>query len=363
MFTFFRKHKGKVTLLFALLFFVGAQYAVSQYVTLDTVYKHRIKYQVFQKDKRTLEAVVDQIARTIRKEKLEEYIILLGNSVTWGTNESSEHSLNRYLNELSTTDPTHKQTVFNLSLPSMQAGDAYTLLLMLDKKNISTDHVMVGLTYSAFIDRSEGPRAVFWTGDDLRELDNSSYRKVKMQLEKGYYKHKSGWDYVEFAFVEKALNQLPLYRYRTIVESNWELEKKGTDLLGNPKAWYEKKVDPEKLKTPDYLNFFNPAPFVKDERNWGVYFMNRIIEHQQDKRLLVFMAGGNSELSEKEMSQPGYKENLEWVEQYFATSGTDFLQLHNEIDAKLFTDHVHLTKEGNQQLAQLIWQKWQEGSK
>lgn len=357
---FFRKYKAYTTLAFALLFFVAIQYTISQYVTLDTVYHYRINYKIFQEDPRTLEVAVDQIARTIREKKLEDYIIMIGNSVAWGTNAASDNSLNKYLNDLSTADPEHKQVVFNLSLPSMQAGDAYTLLLMLDKKNIKRDNVIIGLIYTAFIDRTNGPRAVFWTGDQLRELDKDTYNRVKEQLIRGYYKPKSGWDYIEYAYMERALNVLPLYRYKTIIECSREEAKKASDLLGDARPWNEKKISEEKIKSRDYLNFFNPTPFVMDNSNWGIYFMNKIIELQQDKRLLVFMAGGNSELSSKEISQPGYQENLLTINQYFEEARVDFINLQDVIPAKYFTDHVHLTKDGNQQLAEILWQMWQE---
>ncbi|MEF2248285.1 MULTISPECIES: hypothetical protein [unclassified Paenibacillus] len=358
--TIFKKYNGTLTGLFALIFFIGMQSVISGYVNLDTVYHYRIKYPIFLDDRTTFDVVVEEIANTIQKDKLEDYIIMAGNSVAWGTNERSDHSLGKYLNDLSQQNPQHRQVVFNLSMPSMQAGDIYTLLLMLEKKGIKTDNLIIGLTYSAFVDRSEGPRAVFWLGDHLRQLDPPSFADVKDQLIKDYYVYKTGWSYIEDTYTHKLLNIFPLYKYKGIIESYWEQEKKDSDLLGNPKPWYEKKYTDDRLQRPEYLSFFNPEPFVMEESNWGVYFMNKIIKHQAGKNMLVFVAGGNSELSKKEVSTTGYQQNLLAINKYLQDNNVDFINLQDKIPSDYFTDHVHLTKDGNKLLADIVWGLWQE---
>lgn len=354
-----KKRKSLLGLIFALIFFILFQAAISMYVNLNTVYNYRINYNMFLKDQQSIEVVIDEIAKTIKKKNLSNYVILIGNSVAWGTNESSDHSMGRYMSDLAISEEKDSvQAIFNLSAPSMQAGDAYTLLLMLDKKGIKTDNVMIGLTYTAFNNREAGPRAVFWLGDYLRKEDPEAFSEVLPQLIKNGYKYKTGWKNAEEELLETVFHELPIIKYKDVIPAYTKQKAKGTDLLGNPKPWYEKTQTAKKLTSRDYLNFFNPTPFDMTEANWGVYFMNRIIEHQEGKRTLVFVAGGNGELSKKEISNPGYQNNLKKVDSYLASKPIQYIMLEGLIDQKMFTDHVHLTKDGYQQLARLVWDCW-----
>ncbi|MCR2804813.1 hypothetical protein [Paenibacillus soyae] len=341
------------TAIWTAVLFIALQIGISLYVKLDTVYHFRLNYNMFLDNQQSIEVVIDEISNTIEKENLQDYIILVGNSVAWGTNEKSDHSLGKYINELS-----GEQVVFNLSAPSMQPGDIYTLLLMLDRKGIRTDNLVIGLSYSAFVERVNGPRAVFWLGDYLRELDSEAFGKARSQLVHNGYEYRTGWEYAETKYLHQALSLLPLYRYKDAIVSHYEEQKDGTDLLGDPRPWFEKKYTEKKLQDPQYLNFFNPKPFVMSEENWGVFFMNRIMEHQEGKKTLVFINSANGELSKKEIANPGYQDNLRKLESYFAETEAIYLNLQESIPSDMFTDHVHLTKEGNQKLAQLLWQAW-----
>ncbi|MHA6480713.1 hypothetical protein ACX1C1_02045 [Paenibacillus sp. strain BS8-2] len=357
-----KKRYGLLGLIFALVFFVAAQVVVSSYVKLDTVYKHRLNYNMFLEDRSMIEVVIEEMAKTIKQEGLTDYAILIGNSVAWGTNESSEHSLGRYLSdEAVTAEGDDKlQAVFNLSAPSMMAGDAYTLLLMMEDHGIRTDNVMIGLSYSAFVQPKPvtGPRQVFWLGDYLREQDSNAFSDVLPHLTASGYQYEEGWKYTEEKALETILHRIPVVKYKEVIPAYWEQRNAGTDLLGDPRAWNEKQFSETWLSDPSYLSFFDPTPFDMSEANWGVYFMNRIAEHQQGKRLLVFVSGGNGELSKKEVTNPGYIANTDMIETYLKQLDAQYLIMQDKIDPNLFTDHVHLTKEGNELLARFVWDTW-----
>lgn len=76
--------------------------------------------------------------------------------------------------------------------------------------------------------------------------------------------------------------------------------------------------------------------------------------------MLVFVAGGNSELSKKEVSTTGYQQNLLAINKYLQDNNVDFINLQDKIPSDYFTDHVHLTKDGNKLLADIVWGLWQE---
>jgi hypothetical protein len=347
------------SLVYILLFFIVAQVAAAMAVNLGTVYHYRINYNMFLDNPRTLTVVLDEMEKKIKQDKLSNYIILIGNSVSWGTNESSEHSLGRYLDdEAKQAGPSGAEAVFNLSLPSIKPGDAYTLLLMLEERGIKTDNVILGLTYSAFAEEPKGAKAVFWLGDDLRRVDPEAFAHVLPQLKTGRYKYKEGWKHTEEELLRHTLYQLPSVKYIDPIKFKWKQDRKGTDLLGDPRPWSQKGHLLDKLNDPQYLRFFNPDPFIMTMDNWGVYFMNRIAEHQEGKRTLVFVTGGNEELSKKEVNNPSYVANLSLIDQYLAGTSLEYVMLEKQIKAEWFTDHIHLTKEGNQLLARLIWDSW-----
>ncbi|OUS74893.1 hypothetical protein B1748_20150 [Paenibacillus sp. MY03] len=355
-----RKRYGLLGLAFALAFFVAAQFVVTAYVKLDTVYKHRMNYNMFLEDRGMIEVVIEEMAKTIKRDGLTDYAILIGNSVAWGTNESSEHSLGRYLSDLATSaeGEDRLQAVFNLSAPSIMAGDAYTLLLMMEDHGIKTDNVMIGLSYSAFVEPKPGPRQVFWLGDYLRTQDPKAFADVLPHLQANGFEYKEGWKHAEEQALETLLHRIPVVKYKEVIPAYWEQRKAGTDLLGDPRAWNEKQFSETWLADPSYLSFFDPQPFDMSESNWGVYFMNKIAELQQGKRLLTFVSGGNGELSKKEVTNPGYVANTEAIETYLQGLGSPYLIMQDKIDPNLFTDHVHLTKEGNELLARFVWDTW-----
>ncbi|RIX51538.1 hypothetical protein D3P08_16665 [Paenibacillus nanensis] len=354
-----KKRYGLYGIAFAVLFFVLAQIAVSYYVNLNTVYKHRLNYNMFLEDQSMIEVVIEEIAKTIKRDKLTDYAILIGNSVAWGTNESSEHSLGRYLSDQAAASETEPlQAVFNLSAPSIMAGDAYTLLLMLEDHGIKTDNVFIGLSYSAFVEPKPGPRQVFWLGDFLREQDPEAFADVLPHLQQNQYEYVTGWDRFEENMIDTLFRSIPVVKYKEVIPAYLEQKKAGTDLLGDPRPWNQKQFAESWLTDPQYLSFFDPAPFDMSESNWGVYFMNKIIEHQEGKRLLVFVSGGNGELSKKEVTNPGYIENMAKIEDYFTSKKVPHLMMQDLIQPDHFTDHVHLTKEGNEELAGFIWQTW-----
>ncbi|MFF2886509.1 hypothetical protein [Paenibacillus sp. NPDC057967] len=350
---------GYYGIAFGLLFFILAQFAASYMVKLDTVYKHRLNYDMFLADSKVMGIAVEELARHIKDEGLTDYAILIGNSVAWGTNESSDHSLGRYLSDSATADGEGKlQAVFNLSAPSMMAGDAYTLLLMLDEHGIKTDNVMIGLTYSSFVGGNPGVRKVFWLGDDLKKEDPAVFQKVLPHLEATGYKNVTGWKETEHNAIAALSKWVPVIHYKTVIPESIKQMGKDSDLMGDPRAWNEKQFSENWITSQQYLNFFNPEPFDMSEANWSVYFMNRIAEHQQGKRLFVFVAGSNGELSKKEVTHPGYIANTEKIDIYLSELGGEYVMLQDRIDPDLFTDHVHLTKEGNQLLARIIWDAW-----
>lgn len=351
--------KGWGSVIYALALILIAQIAIHQFVRLSTMYEDRIDYNMFLEDARTVEFVMDEMATKIHSEKLEHYIILIGDSVAWGTNAAAENSLGHYLNALAGQDSQGpRTTVFNLSLPSMHPGDIYTMLLMLKQRGISTDKLMIGQSYAAFSARLPWPRAVFWLGDYLRQLDPEAFQAVLPHLQANNYQYKTGWKHHEAEWMQQVLDIVPIYKYREVIVSYLKRQWKGTTLLGDPRPWYEKDFLESKKTGAQYLSFFRPDPFDMSANNWGIYFMERILNFQKGKETLVFVPGANMELSKAEIEHESYQSNLAMLDHYFADQHVKYINLMGQIPANEFSDHVHLTAEGNQKLAQLLWECW-----
>lgn len=306
-----------------------------------------------------MNVVLDEMSSKIKKEGLERYIIILGDSVTWGTPESSDNSLVKYMNESSIKYTDKRLPIFNLSAPSMQAGDFYTLLLELDKRNISTENVIINMRYASFIDRNPGPRVVFWLYDNLKELDPITFNKVSKHLQQNGIENNTDW--LEQFMTNKVLYKLPLYKYRDFIPSiiNKKLGTPQDDAIGDTRPWYEKQdILAEYTKSYEYLSSFNDSAFDMSENNWNIYFLNKIIQHQQESKTLIFLSGANPELSKDLIEKEGYQQNLKRIDNYFADKPVNYANLQGIIGADYYTDHTHFTKEGNEQLAQLLWELW-----
>ncbi|QAY65393.1 hypothetical protein [Paenibacillus protaetiae] len=353
-----RSRKSLKSLCAAAILFLLLQLVPGWIIHPSTVYHYRINYQLFLNDPDSINVVLDNMKKRIKQDKLDRYILLIGNSVAWGTNETSDHSLGRYLNDEFAHDG---EVVFNLSLPSIQPGDAYTLLLMMRNKGIRTDNVMLGVTYSAFTKSVYGSKPVFWLMDDLRRVDKQAYRDLLPQMRTSGYNGSAGIMPLNKWLDERVsdgVHAIPIVKDKEILKAEWARHKDKSDLLGDPRPWYEKGNVEQKRENPQYKSFFNPEPFDLSVHNWAVYFMERIYKLQEGKRTLVFVAGGNGEMSKPEVTNPGYVANLQALDRYFAAKPGLYFDLQDRIAPGQFTDHVHLTNDGNRQLAHLLYASW-----
>lgn len=353
---------GYLALLLCLL-----QIPINYFISSDDVHHYRVEYNLFKDDPRLLSTALDKIAIQIEQQNLQDYLLVLGDSVTYGTPQSSDNSVAYYLEQRMKEDAGAAQTVFNLSMPAMQAGDLYTLLLMLDARNISTQNVIMDTRYSSFVARNPGPRIVFWLGPELKQLDTTSYNQITSHLKQNGYEDKQGLSAIyENYIVKPVLMNIPLYKYQDFIKQKLNLTwqsmvygKRPSDALGDVRPWFMKENLKEILKGQEYVSAFDPKPFDMSEQNLHVLFMNKIIKHQENTRTLVFLSGTNEELSKEYIENSGYKDNLKSIDTYMANQPVNYMNLHGTIKPDLFSDHTHFTKEGYEQMASILWDKWQ----
>jgi len=89
--------------------------------------------------------------------------------------------------------------------------------------------------------------------------------------------------------------------------------------------------------------------------------MDKILAHQKDKHTLVFLAAVNEKLMYDKVSAPGYVQNVEEIDKYFESQPVNYLNLKGKISTDLYSDHLHLTSAGYQELARLLWNNFEMG--
>lgn len=341
--------------------------AFPYFIPIDIVYHNRSDYQLGLNNIKDLDVTLEKIKLEIRQKQIKNYGIILGDSVFYGSPGNSDQVVNVFMEgELrkATGDPNYR--LFNLAFPAMQNGDLYVMLLKLDRLGISTDHLILNTRYSSFVPRTPGPRAVFWFYDDLRKLDRSSYDHVLPQLMANGIKPPSTF----YEVTKNWLNQdvLPSfnpYAYRDYFRKmlkNFALTTLNLpipdDALGDIRPYYEKDYLEEYIHMDEVKDSYNDQPFDMTSSNYDIYFMDKIMEHQKNKKTLLVLTGANQTLLNSYIDKPGYKANLASIDRYLGSKPVEYLNLEGVIPDTYFTDHTHLIPDGYSKLSEIVLQHY-----
>lgn len=328
------------------------QLAIGWVVPDTWVYYYRVPYDVFKEaPNNTVDVALDQIARQIAREGLQDYVVLLGDSVGYSGPGGPEQSIGYYMEEISRAedDPVR---VFNLALPAMQAGDMYIVLKKLQERGIATDRVVINLIYGGFVARRPGPPIVYWLGDDLARLDPDAWDRYGEALIQNREARLARTTTEKLnAFLR---SHIPLLTYQPVLKQKLMGAIKPTQEVYNTLPWHEKPYLPELMKEPLYQRDFSPEPFVMTTENPQLYFLEKIMAETADHPPLIFLTPVNQELMKENVTQPGYQENLQAVDAWFAQKPAAFHNWEHVLPDHLFADHVHLTPDGYRVLAGMI---------
>ncbi len=353
-------------LVYTLLSLAAIQFGLPALVPPRLIYDHRLGYEYFRDNHADLDLALRAIKSDIQREGLEDYVILLGDSVTYSARTSPDQSVGAHLEAVAAEHgrPTH---VFTLAEPSMQIGDTYAVILKLREHGISTRHVVSNLLYGGFAARTPFPPAVFWLERDLRRLDPATYDRFLGHLETARLDPLAKPPKTLEARFDRYVSQnvypaiAPL-AYRDFIRSAVVRLVTGQDPKAekiDPRPWTEKTHLKATLELPEYQRDFSDRPFVLDETNPEVYFLERIIgataTTAPGDQILFFMSPVNQTLMAANVAKPGYQENLRRVDAWFGAKPVTYLNLGPAIPDRYFADHLHLTPEGNRVLAEILW--------
>ena len=344
------------------------QLALPYLLPFNLIFQDRMDYNLVKDNLSSIDVILDHISRQISQEHLEDYIIILGDSVAFSGPGGSSQSIGHYMQALADEAyPSNPPRIFNLSMPAMQMGDVYTMLLKLEEHHISTQNLIVDVAYQGFVARNPDPAIVFWLKDDLKSLDKVSYEHVLENLQANPYTKDSNLQ----ADVHKLLwNNIAILRYSGFIKKGM-LEAGRTvigagpldDSIGDGRPWYQKPGLRELLRQAEYERDFSPQEFDMTNNNPQIYFIEKIITHQQGKHTLVFMAAANQELMNDKVTVPGYVHNLQMVDNYFQSLPVQYLNVSGQINSDLYSDQLHLVPDGNRELARMLWSNFEEGDR
>lgn len=332
------------------------------------LYDERFNYEIFKDHPGLMDVYLGHLAGELEVQG--EYIIILGDSVGYSGPGPASQSIGHYLQGLADRDlPERHLQVINLALPAMQTGDIYTMLLMLEEHGISTEHVIINLIYTGFVARHYGNEAVFWLDRDLARLDLASLEVAHFGAAEppGFDQRLAQWldRHVALLAYAPVLKELCWYHSQRVfsgVDDPYQVDK---DL----RPWHEKAWLREYLDRPEYARDLSDEAFDMRTVNSQIYFLERIIEHQvvcsdredgSGRGTMFFLASANPELMAEQVEKPGFQENLLRVDEYFAAKPVAYLNLYGQLDQGLFTDQVHLTAEGYEELARILWEQYRK---
>lgn len=279
------------SLKYLLLYLVAIQIILGYALPLRVVYNYRMDYDVLKNNMAYIDPVLDQVARKIKHERINEYIV----------------------------------------------------------------------TYAGFVAREPGPPIVYWLRRDLERLEPETYGRIREHLESNI-DDQGNVGQVESFLRRWVCPKIPLTRYKDYLQSYfWKhvlgLVRPGEK--GDTRPWSEKPYLKELLSQPVYQNEFSDRPFVMDDSNLNVFFLNKIIEAQKGSHTLMFLSPANTKLMGDKTGKPGYQENVRRIDGYFQARPVHYINLQEKIDQAMFTDHVHLTAEGYEHLAEILWSEFQ----
>jgi hypothetical protein len=355
---------------YSIILMILVQLVLPWIIPLSKVYPDRMDFNITQNNvSGNIDAVLEKIKMEINQKHLKDYLILLGDSVLYGSPGASVQAPNVFMENLARKSAGNAQLrIFNLSYPSMQSGDIYTMLLKLDKAGISTQHVMMNFRYASFVPRVPDPKVVFWLERDLKSLDPAEFKYVLPHLQANGYKEPAFF-YGKFMDVlyHDVMPAIKLHSYKDyLIHMLQMLKLKLTGhqlpddhiINGDLRPWYVKGTLEKYVQGDIIKRSYSDVPFNMTDSNIDIHYIEKILQHQKGKDTFVVMNGANQTLMKQYVEKPGYQENLKAIDRYFQQKEVRYLNLEGKLADTLFTDHTHFTAEGYEAMAALLWQSY-----
>lgn len=337
---------GKRVVAWLVLILVVLQVGLPYVIPGSWVYHYRVEYNMVKDHMATgLDRAIVQIANEIKANPAQEYVVLLGDSVTYSGPGAPEQSIGYYLEEWSRNQG-RPVKVYTLAEPGMMPGDFYTVLLMLRAHNIPLQKVAINSIIAHFAKHAPTEALFGWLGEELRRRDHEAWVQAG-----GERARQPSWTK---RFREAVLRPVTLWEYRDVIR--YHLGLGTTAEVADTRPWTEKPTLKELMRKPLYQRMVEPKPLDMTAKNPTVYLWEKILTNLKatGTDVLVYTSPVNQALMGEWVSNPGYQANMQRIDDFFKGEPAKYVNWEKALPDSLFADHVHLTPEGYRKLAAMI---------
>ncbi|MDB4896709.1 MAG: hypothetical protein JWN15_2971 [Firmicutes bacterium] len=346
------------TTIYVLLFAAVLQFGLPHAVPNSWVINQRVEYDTIKNNMATdLGVAMDTAARDIRQHPDQDYVVLIGDSVTYSAPGPADHSIGSYLEQYGQAHG-HPFKVYNFAEPGMTGGDVYTVVLMLQEHGVPLKRVVIDQIYPDFTYHPASEPMFQWLGDELQRLDPEGWHIAHGEAAtptKPLVRAR-----------QAVLNNVSLWRYRDFLRTQLyaALHVDNSAEAKDTRLWTEKKLWLNALmQQPMYQRVVDPHPLDLTTANPTIQLTDRMFAALKDAQVLVWFAPFNQELMAAGVAQPGYQQNLKQIDAWYRShTQIDYVQLRTAIDPALFTDHLHMAPAGYAQVANILGERLLTGT-
>lgn len=336
--------------IFCLIFFILANIWIERYFSVhgselysEQSLKMRATYRTELEIRKLLKMIADDPAPKV---------VIIGDSFLWGTkvypSETASEALKKKLQEK--YPDLH---VWNIALPASHAADVYALLkVIIPMKPVA---LIVNTNYYFFsVPEDMNHMTYKWLLPVLE--DEPDYK----QLLKGLHLNP-----IELTLKNKIQSWIPVYRHKEELNLKLLGQPLGQDYIMGKIAvaytWVKNHLPftlPEGKETEEsYRDFYDPHIIKDDQIN--VVFSKKIANllDQSGIPTYLFSTPQNPNILGSLIENEIFDANMKMIDQIFANRSFMYENLHGKIDPKYQQDNIHLTKEGNLLLADLLYKR------
>jgi hypothetical protein len=335
---------GKRVIAWLVFMLLLIQVGLPLLIPASWVYHYRVEYNMVKEHMATgLDRAIAQIAREVQANPSQEYLVLLGDSVTYSGPGAAEQSIGYYLEEWSRAQG-RPVKVYTLAEPGMMPGDFYAVLLMLREHKIPLKKVAINSIMAHFAPHDPNEPYYGWLGEELRRRDPEAWVKAG-----GEAAPQPSWTK---RFRESVLAPVTLWEYRDVIR--YHIGLGATAEVSDLRPWTEKPFLKDLMRQPLYQRVVEPTPLDLTAANPTAYLWDKILTNLKGADVLVYTNPVNQGLMGEWVTNPGYQANIERIDTFFKGEPTRYVNWEKAMPDSLFADHLHLTPEGYRKLAALL---------
>ena len=309
--------------------------------------EEKLQYRTTEQTEKEFYKLLNMMAKDKGKK-----VVVVGDSFLYGSGvypaQTAAHLLEK---ELQKQDPDIK--VWNLAMPASHAADVYGIL----KKVIpmKPDLLIVNTNY------------FFFTIQEERNHITNKWLIPEFQEEQDYLTlvDKLHLNPIEIAIQNKVKTVLPIYYYKDEINMTFMGYKMGQEFISRNiekgYKWLKGTGIPVIPGSPtdgsSYKVFYEPHLFTEDQIN--AVFSQKIAQLLNQSNIPIYLLSSpqNEEVLGDLVQNEIFDQDMQFIDRIFEGHSFVYENLHGKIESKYQMDNIHLTVEGNQILADILYER------